>query len=184
MPELIRELEGQGTEAPPSSGRLADLLHADERPARAELRRQIGRLEAELGELFTSAFPRAGIAYDVVPAGGPRLLGIGELEQVRDRLLARIADVRGILKDRGYVEDRNRELLERVVAEPERYRWVRISNEDIGEPGCRHFHSRPRYGLLGMLMGWWRVKISSGCPLAEGRRRPRKTIAVLRHLTR
>ena len=24
-------------------------------------------------------------------------------------------------------------------------------------------------GLIGMLMGWWRVKISSGCPLATGR---------------
>ena len=178
MPELIRELEGGGTGAPPSSGRLTDLLYADERPARAELRRQIGRLEAELGELFTSAFPRAGIAYDVVPAGGPRLLGIGELEQVRDRLLGRIADVRGILTDRGYVEDRNRELLERVIAEPERYHWVRVSNEDIGEPGCRHWHSRPRFGLLGMLMGWWRVKLSSGCPLAEGRPAPRTLIAV------
>jgi len=178
MPELIRELERGGTGAPPSSGRLTDLLYADERPARAELRRQIGRLEAELGELFTSAFPRAGITYDVVPAGGPRLLGIGELEQVRDRLLARIADVRGILSDRGYVEDRNRELLERVIAEPERYHWVRVSNEDIGEPGCRHWHSRPRFGLLGMLMGWWRVKLSSGCPLAEGRPAPRTLIAV------
>jgi hypothetical protein len=175
MPELIREPQAQGTGAPPSSGSLARLLHADEGPARAELRRQIARLEAELGELFTSAFPRAGITYEVAPAGGPRLLGIGELEQVRDRLLARIADVRGILKDRGYVEDRNRELLERVIAEPERYHWVQISNEDIGEPGCRHWHSRPRFGLLGMLMGWWRVKISSGCPLAEGRWRPRST---------
>jgi hypothetical protein len=25
---------------------------------------------------------------------------------------------------------------------------------------------RPRLGLIGMLMGWWRVVISSGCPLA------------------
>ncbi len=166
MAELTRELEARGTAPPPSSGALTDLLHADERPARAELRRQIARLEAELGELFTSSFPRAGIAYGVAPAGGPRLLSIGELEQVRDKLLSRIADVKSIISDRGYVEDRNRELLERVIAEPQRYHWVRISNEDIGEPGCRHWHSRPRYGLIGMLMGWWRVKISSGCPLA------------------
>ena len=76
------------------------------------------------------------------------------------------SEVRGIISDRGYVEDRNRELLERVIAEPERYHWIQISNEDIGEPGCRHWHSRPRFGLLGMLMGWWRVRISSGCPLA------------------
>ena len=51
-----------------------------------------------------------------------------------------------------------------MVAAPERYKWVRISNEDIGEPACKHWHSRPRFGLIGMLMGWWRVKISSGCP--------------------
>ena len=57
-----------------------------------------------------------------------------------------------------------------MIAEPERYKWVRVSNEDIGEPGCRHWHSRPKLGLIGMLMGWWRVKVSSGCPLAGGRR--------------
>jgi hypothetical protein len=169
MPELIRELEAHQAGVPPSSGSLTDLLQADERPARAELRRQIARLELELGELFTSAFPSGGVAYEVAPAGGPRLLSIGELEQLRDRLLDRIADVRGILCDRSYVEERNRELLERLISDPEKYHWVRVSNEDIGEPGCRHWHSRPRYGLLGMLMGWWRVKLSSGCPLAKGR---------------
>ena len=177
MPELITELERELTGAPPfeTGGTGAPLrtdLRPAERAARVELRRQIARLELELSELFTSAFPRGGISYEVAPAGGPRLLAIGELEQVRDSLLARIADVKGILSDCGYVEERNRELLERVMAEPEKYHWVRISNEDIGEPGCRHFHSRPRYGILGMLLGWWRVKISSGCPLAEGAERP------------
>jgi hypothetical protein len=166
MPDLIRELEARLGGAPPPPENLTDLLQADERPARAELRRQIARLELELAELFTSAFPRGGISYEVAPAGGPRLLGIAELEGLRDSLLSRIADVRGILRDCGYVEERNRELLERVIAEPERYRWVQISNEDIGEPGCRHWHSRPKWGILGMLMGWWRIKLSSGCPLA------------------
>jgi hypothetical protein len=175
MPELIREPQAHSTGAPPSTGGLTEILHADERPGRAELRRQIAHLDLELAELFISAFPRGGITYDVAPAGGPRMLGIGELEQVRDRLLARIADVRGILSDHAYVEERNRELLERLMAEPEKYHWVRISNEDIGEPGCRHWHSRPRFGLLGMLMGWWRVKLSSGCPLARGRPASRST---------
>src|SRR5947209_8298032 len=27
---------------------------------------------------------------------------------------------------------------------------------------------RPRLGLIGMMMGWWQVKLSSGCPLATG----------------
>jgi len=51
-----------------------------------------------------------------------------------------------------------------MIAEPDRYKWVRVSNRDIGEPGCKFWHSRPRLGLIGMLLGWWRVRISSGCP--------------------
>jgi len=47
--------------------------------------------------------------------------------------------------------------------------WELISNADIGEPGCKHWHVRPRYGVLGMFLNWWRVRISSGCPLAGGR---------------
>jgi hypothetical protein len=144
---------------------LEGLLDGDERLARADLRRQIARLELELAELFASAFPRTGISYSVPGSGGPRLLGIGELEGIRDTLAERIADVRGLLEDRAHVETRNRELIERMLAEPERFKWVRVSNEDIGEQGCRHWHSRPRFGLLGMVMGWWRVKVSSGCPL-------------------
>jgi hypothetical protein len=163
MPDLLEHREVL------DSGRLEALLHGDERPARVELRRQIARLELELGELFASAFPRGGISYRVAPAGGPRMLGVAELEEVRDALASRTAEVRRMLTDYAYVEERNRQFLEQVIAEPEKYHWVRISNEDIGEPGCRHWHSRPRFGLVGMLMGWWRVKLSSGCPLAVGR---------------
>jgi len=55
-----------------------------------------------------------------------------------------------------------------MSADPAGHKWIRVSNEDIGEPGCRHWHSRPRWGLLGMLKGWWRVRVSSGCPLTKG----------------
>ncbi len=98
--------------------------------------------------------------------GGPRVLGIAELERVRDALVARLREAETELARRGDQEEANRGLLELIIAEPERHRWVRISNDDIGEAGCRHWHSRPRWGLLGMLLGWWRVKLSSGCPLA------------------
>jgi hypothetical protein len=60
---------------------------------------------------------------------------------------------------------RNRELLRQMQTSPASYKWVQISRADIGEHGCGHWHSRPRLGPLGMLMGWWRVKVSSGCPL-------------------
>jgi hypothetical protein len=97
------------------------------------------------------------------------VLGVRDLERVRDALAARLQTARAELTSRVDVEEQNRELIERMIVEPERHRWIRVSNEDIGERGCRHWHSRPRWGLLGMILGWWRVKLSSGCPLAGGR---------------
>jgi hypothetical protein len=97
------------------------------------------------------------------------VLGVRDLERVRDALAARLQTARAELTSRVDVEEQNRELIERMIVEPDRHRWIRVSNEDIGERGCRHWHSRPRWGLLGMILGWWRVKLSSGCPLAGGR---------------
>ena len=147
-------------------------VEVDERRARRDLRDQIAALERELGQLFASAFPRRELEWGVGSPGGPRLLGLGELERVRDALAARLADTRAEIAQRADVEEANRGLLERMIAAPERHRWVIVSNEDIGEPGCRHWHSRPRWGLLGMLRGWWRIRLSSGCPLAMGLRPP------------
>ncbi len=140
-----------------------------ERLARDELRRQIGLLERRLAELFASAFPRQGIDWRVGAVGGPRILSIAELERVRDALAYRLSEAQHEIARRADVEEVNRGLLESMIAEPQRFRWVRLSNEDVGETGCRHWHARPRWGVVGMLMGWWRVKLSSGCPLARGR---------------
>ena len=136
----------------------------DEAAARRSLREQIAKLERELAAVFASAYPRRGIEWKVGSAGGPRVLGVGELEELRDALAARLEDSRRTLRDRAYVEKKNLDRIEEMLAEPSRFKWVRISNADIGEPGCKFWHSRPRLGLIGMLMGWWRVKISSGCP--------------------
>jgi hypothetical protein len=155
MPELLERDRGIGL-----------LVGGDERLARAELRRQIGSLERQLSRLVAEAFPR--LTLDIaVPAASPqpRALGLGELESVRDALAARVAESREALRRRARLEAENRELLERMLAAPADYKWLRISREDLGEPGCGHWHSLPRLGPLGMLMGWWRVRISSGCPL-------------------
>jgi hypothetical protein len=136
----------------------------DDAAARRSLRDQIAKLERELGIVFASAYPRRGLEWQVGSPGGPRVLGVGELEVLRDALAARLEDARRTLRDRAYVERKNLDRIEEMVAEPARFKWVRISNADIGEPGCKYWHSRPRFGLIGMLMGWWRVKISSGCP--------------------
>lgn len=138
----------------------------DERLARAELRRQIGRLERQLSSLVAEAFPRLEVPAEVpARSAEPRALDLGGLEAVRDDLAARVGEARHALRERAELETRNRELLERMLASPRDYKWLRISRDDLGEPACGHWHSMPRCGLLGMLMGWWRVRISSGCPL-------------------
>ncbi|MGE5280778.1 MAG: hypothetical protein ACM3N0_00385 [Chloroflexota bacterium] len=148
-------------------GTLTGLHAGDERPARAELRRQVGRLERELASLSAEAFPRFAIDARIpAPAGPARIVGLGELERVRDALAERVAAARAALREREELEARNRELLRAMLAAPAEHRWLRISRADIGEPGCGHWHSLPRLGPLGMLMGWWRVKVSSGCPLS------------------
>jgi hypothetical protein len=141
----------------------------DERVVRDQLRSQIARLERELGELWSTAYPRQGIDWSVGAAGGPRILGAADLERVRDALVVRVREAQTEIARRADLEEENRNLVERMIADPDDYRWVTVSNEDVGERECKHWHSRPRWGLLGMLIGWWRVKVSSGCPLAEGR---------------
>ena len=144
-------------------------VEVDERAARRSLLQQIGRLESELASLFCSTYPRAGFDWTVGSRGGPRVLSFRELEQVRDDLAERLAGNRRALSDRTWVEEQNRRRIEEMMLEPERHKWVRVGNEDIGERGCKHWHVRPRWGILGMLLNWWRVRISSGCPLAGGR---------------
>lgn len=142
-------------------------VEVDESAARRELRRQIGNLDRELGQLVGEAFGRVEVTYGVgVVAAGPRLLDLGELERLRDDLAERVAEARVTLAEQNRVEAANRELLERMLAAPSEYKWVQVSRDDIGAPGCGHWHSRPVLGPIGMLMGWWRVRVSSGCPLA------------------
>jgi hypothetical protein len=156
MPALLRQEEFSGL----GSG-------IDEREARLQLRRQIARLEAELAELFARAFGHTEVPHRVdAVASAPRVLDLGELEAVRDSLADRVAEARLAIAERERVEEGNRELVDRMFAAPQDYKWVRVSREDMGLPGCGHWHSKPRLGPIGMLMGWWRVKVSSGCPLA------------------
>src|SRR4051794_34334666 len=137
---------------------------ADLGAARRALRAQVARLEQELSELQCSAWPRTDMRAGVTGRGGARLLSLGQLEELRDRLTVETGRLRQVLDERGAQEEGNRRLIEEMLVDPERHQWVRVANEDIGEPGCHHWHVRPRWGVLGMLMKWWRVRISSGCP--------------------
>lgn len=142
---------------------------AAERAARRTLRAQIARLERELGTTLLAAFPHVGEPAAVLAAvHGPRLLGLGELERVRDDLAERLRAARVVVAQRAELEAGSRALLEQMLRDPARHRWVRLPVADLGERGCGAYHVRPRLGVVGMLMGWWHVKLSSGCPLATG----------------
>jgi hypothetical protein len=137
----------------------------DERAAREALRAQVSRLERELSGLVAHTFPHispgdaGGESFS-----GPRLLTLAELERLRDRLVLRVGEVRGEVAERAALERRSRALLERMKLEPGRYKFVRVSVADLGDGRCGVWEVRPRLGLIGMLAGWWQVKLSSGCP--------------------
>lgn len=167
MRELVEHDSRPGTDS-----RLAALSapEQDERAARRTLRAQIAKLERELAEAFVTAYPMGGLdEAPVSTCAAPRLLDLGELERIRDDLAARVRAARGTITELADRQAASRLQLERMLLEPGRHRFVRISNRDIGEPGCGVWQVRPRLGLIGMLMGWWQVKLSSGCPLATGR---------------
>ena len=143
----------------------------DEREARAALRAQIARLELKLAEALTDVKPHEAPAVGPAPRRHPRLLSLGDLERVRDGLAARLADVRHVIALRVEEEAEKRVLLERMLRDPADYKWVRVTNGDLDDPGCVSYHVKPRLGLIGMLAGWWHVKVSSGCPLPAARAR-------------
>jgi hypothetical protein len=143
------------------------VLHDPERAARRSLRGQIARLEQELSEAFVAAYPMA-VLSPVALAGArreARMLDLGELERVRDDLVERLRATRVAIAERAEEHAANRLYLERMLLDPGKHRFARVSRSDIGEPGCGEWQVRPRLGLIGMLMGWWQVKLSSGCPL-------------------
>ena len=172
--------------AAPTAGRLAPMVDLEvrtpqaptvapargaeaERAARRQLRDQIATLEARLSEALVTAFPHGRIDTSVAVrrgAGGPRLLTLGELEAVRDALADRVAGARAELEACGAEQERKRIVLEKMLLEPGRYKFARISQAELGAGGCGVWQVRPRLGIIGMLAGWWHVKLSSGCPLA------------------
>jgi hypothetical protein len=152
----------------------------DERAARATLRGQIARLEREISAIVANGFPHIPAPAPIGRAvAAPRLLGLGELERSRDALAARLQEVRALAAARAEHERRAHELLERMRLDPGRYRFTRLPVRDLGQGGCGVWEVRPRLGLIGMLAGWWQLKLSSGCPLSRGSRRARGPASLI-----
>ena len=158
-------LDAQG----PPAGAALVRQPVDDAAARRSLRRQIARLERDLADAFVSAYPMGGLPQPAPNVAQPRLLDLGELERVRDKLAERLGEARLTISRRADEQAQKRRALELMLMRPGEHRFERIACRDLGEPGCGVWHVRPRLGLIGMLMGWWQVKLSSGCPLPAGR---------------
>jgi hypothetical protein len=147
----------------------------NERAARRALRAQVARLERELSAIVVDGFPHiepptraSSSGLGDRSAGSPCLLDLGRLERARDELAGRLQQARRATAERVELETRARELLDRMKRDPGSYKFVRLPVRDLGEHGCGVWEVRPRMGLIGMLAGWWQVKLSSGCPLPRG----------------
>ncbi len=141
-------------------------LHA----ARDALREQIARLECELSRVVAGGFPHiAAQGLHASSRRGASLLSLEELECSRDRLVMALRQARAQAAERVALELRSKELLEDMKLEPGRYKFRRLPLADLGQGKCGAWVVKPRLGLVGMLAGWWELKLSSGCPLARGR---------------
>jgi DNA-binding transcriptional regulator YhcF (GntR family) len=113
---------GEGTGLP-DVGRAAD-----EAAARRELRRQINRLEAQL-----ASYPEARSARERHPLLRPKahVADLAELEEVRNELMNRLKEARAAAEQRGERQSRARGRRERMIGDPERHRWERVTNDEI-----------------------------------------------------
>lgn len=165
--------------------------------AKRSLKAQIAKLDRALSCLVVEGFPhiaplprlpnrggdRPRLRGDQSarlrgPERGPRLLSLEQLETQRDALVVQLREVELATAARVEHERRARQLFEGMKLEPGRYRFYKLRAADLGEAGCGVWHVRPRLGLIGMLAGWWHLKLSSGCPLAKGRRPVRRPRAA------
>src|SRR5215208_611270 len=148
----------------------------DERAGRQELRRQIARLEAQLASYPADSRKPGEPTHPLLRPKG-HVPDMAELEQIRDDLIERLNRARAAAERRGDRQRRARTRLEEMTVDPAAHKWETVASDDLGEPGCGTWEVQPKWGPVGALMNWWRVKVSSGCPLpapreaAIGRRR-------------
>jgi len=135
--------------------RLDEAVHA-----RRALRAQIARLEGELARITASTFPPIAVPTATRRRGTPRLLDLAALERARDDLAGRVSTAHRLQAEQASSQAEARALLEDMLANPNRHKGVTVTNAELGLPGCTSYRVVPR-----LLSTWWRVKVSSGCPL-------------------
>jgi DNA-binding transcriptional regulator YhcF (GntR family) len=130
----------------------------DEQAVRRALRAQIAHLEREL----------AGYAWEdrrtPAPPGPETALPTGSvadaaaLERTRDALLERLARLQREAERRGEAEHAARSRRAALTSDPAAHPWEVVGADEAGETGGGEWHVVPRFGPLGAIMGWWRVR--------------------------
>jgi DNA-binding transcriptional regulator YhcF (GntR family) len=121
---------------PEAPGDLPGIANASEVIAvRHELRRQIGRLEAELAT-YTRDLP--GDLPTARRAAEAHIAGVEELEQTRDTLIAQLSEAQRAAEERARREGQALDLRKEIP-----------DSQDVEEPGA---------GALSRAMSWWQVK--------------------------
>src|SRR4051795_11155168 len=98
---------------------MAQPLVFDDRAARRDLREQIARLERDLQATLVATFPHGGADVVLAPRrmAGPRVLSLGELEDLRDRLSEKLGDARAQVAALADRQEAKRRQLERMLLE-------------------------------------------------------------------
>jgi DNA-binding transcriptional regulator YhcF (GntR family) len=155
---------GSPGQEPVEPGTSLPEIAGDDRLARRELRRQIARLEAQLAS-YPADSRRPGEPTHPLLRPKGHVPDTAELERIRDDLIERLKRARAAAERRGARQRRARGRLEDMAADPAAHKWETVASDDLGEPGCSTWDVQPKWGPVGALMNWWRVKVSSGCPL-------------------
>ena len=136
----------------------------DSRAIRTALREQISRLESEIAGYAWNdpGSPQPSWARGAEPMG--RVVGVHELERTRSELIDRLRRLRGEAGKRGSSQQAVQAHIAKMVSDPAGHRWEMVDNDAAGERGCKNWRVVPAWGPVGAIMGWWRVKVSSGCP--------------------
>ena len=125
-------------ESAPASAKSAPVpTESEEIEVRHELRRQIGRLEAELAA-YVRDLP--GDLPTAWPSAEAHIAGVGELERTRDTLIAQLSEAQRAAERRAREED------ERVAR-----------RKGLGDPHEAGV-GEPAPGALSRAMSWWRGK--------------------------
>jgi len=134
---------------------------------RRELRAQIARIEAEVTAYawHDPRRPPPDRVETAIPVG--RVTSVEELGRTRDELIQRLTRLRGEAERRGIREQGSRAHVEGMLDDPASHSWEIVTAAETGEPSCKDWRVVPRWGPVGAIMGWWRVKVSSGCPLPK-----------------